>query len=157
QDRYWQDPESLKSIYIVTPKGMRVPLSTIAQWRQTSAPLAVNHQGQSPAATISFNLPPGVALGDASAAVERLATQLRMPSTIHGSFQGTAQAFQESLANEPLLILAALIVVYLVLGILYESLIHPVTILSTLPSAGIGAFLGLRLFNLELSVIAMVG
>src|SRR5207253_547682 len=119
--------------------------------------LAVNHQGQFPAVTVSFNLAPGVALGDAVAAIEAAVRDLGLPAGIHSSFQGTAQAFQASLANEPLLILAALVTVYIVLGVLYESYIHPLTILSTLPSAGVGAILALLLCRNDLSVIALIG
>ena len=125
--------------------------------RPTPAPLTVNHQGQFPSVTISFNLPPGVALGTAVTAVQRAEAEIRLPGTIRGSFQGTAQAFQASLANEPILIAAALLTVYLVLGILYESLIHPITILSTLPSAGVGALIALLICRTELSVIALIG
>src|SRR5207237_712823 len=123
----------------------------------TTAALAVNHQGQFPSVTLSFNLPPGVALGQAVDAIERAARDLGLPAGIHATFQGTAQAFQASLANEPLLILAALVTVYIVLGILYESYIHPLTILSTLPSAGVGAILALLICGTELSIIALIG
>src|SRR5581483_2306395 len=119
--------------------------------------LAVNHQSQFPAVTLSFNLAPGIALGQAVDAIGRAEREIGMPASVHGSFQGTAQAFQSSLANEPILILAALITVYIVLGILYESYIHPITILSTLPSAGVGALLALLFCHVELSVIALIG
>jgi multidrug efflux pump len=121
------------------------------------APLIISHQGQFPAVTISFNLAPGVSLGEAVKAIDAATQQIGLPPSIRGSFQGTAQAFQASLANEPLLILAALVTVYIVLGILYESYIHPLTILSTLPSAGVGAILALFIFRMELSVIALIG
>ena len=134
-----------------------VPLSAFTHYEPTATSLAVNHQGQFPAVTISFNLAPGVALGDAVKAIETATQQMGLPASIRGSFQGTAQAFQASLANEPLLILAALVTVYIVLGILYESYIHPITILSTLPSAGVGAMLALLVFRTELSIIAMIG
>ncbi|PSJ62958.1 efflux RND transporter permease subunit [Pseudaminobacter soli (ex Li et al. 2025)] len=134
-----------------------VPLSSVAKYGPGSTPLAVNHQGLFVAATISFNLAPGVALSDAVAAIDAAKARIGMPSSIHGSFQGTARVFQESLANQPLLILAALIAVYVVLGILYESYAHPLTILSTLPSAGVGALLALSLFNIEFSVMALIG
>jgi multidrug efflux pump len=134
-----------------------VPLSAIASYQPTTAPIAINHQGQFPSVTISFNLARGKALGDAVTAIQQMQRRIGMPSVVHGSFSGTAQAFQASLASEPFLILAALIAVYIVLGILYESYIHPVTILSTLPSAGVGALLALLLFRTDLSVIAMIG
>jgi multidrug efflux pump subunit AcrB len=134
-----------------------VPLSAIASYQPTTAPIAINHQGQFPSVTISFNLAGGKALGDAVTAIQQMQQRIGMPSVVRGSFSGTAQAFQASLASEPFLILAALIAVYIVLGILYESYIHPVTILSTLPSAGVGALLALMLFRTDLSVIAMIG
>jgi multidrug efflux pump len=137
--------------------GRLVPLSAFSHYETTNAPLTINHQGQFPAITFSFNLPPGVALGDAVTAVNRAETEIGLPASIHGSFAGTAQAFQDSLKNEPLLILAALLTVYIVLGMLYESVIHPITILSTLPSAGVGALLALMLTHTELSVIALIG
>jgi multidrug efflux pump subunit AcrB len=134
-----------------------VPLSAIASYQPTTAPIAINHQGQFPSVTISFNLAGGKALGDAVTGIQQMQQRIGMPSVVHGSFSGTAQAFQASLASEPFLILAALIAVYIVLGILYESYIHPVTILSTLPSAGVGALLALILFRTDLSVIAVIG
>ncbi len=137
--------------------GKLVPLSAFTHYETTNAPLTVNHQGQFPAITFSFNLPPGVALGDAVTAVNQAETEIRLPESIHGSFAGTAQAFQDSLKNEPLLILAALLTVYIVLGMLYESTIHPITILSTLPSAGVGALLALLITHTDLSVIALIG
>ena len=157
EPRYWQNPEGLKYIYVRANDGRLVPLSAFARFVSTNAPLAVNHQGQFPAVTISFNLPAGVALGSAVTAINRAQQEMRLPGTMHGSFQGTAQAFQASLANEPILILAALLTVYIVLGVLYESYIHPVTILSTLPSAGVGALLALLVTHTELSVIALIG
>ena len=141
----------------VATAGAVVPLSAIAHYQPSTAPLAVNHQGQFPAVTISFNLKPGVALSDAVQAINQMEQSIGMPSTIHGSFSGTAQAFQSSLASEPFLIVVALLAVYIVLGILYESYIHPVTILSTLPSAGVGAVLALLLTRTELSLIALIG
>jgi multidrug efflux pump len=132
-------------------------LSAFAHFGPTSTSLAVAHQGQFPAVTISFNLAPGAALGDATKLIEQTQLQMRFPATIHGSFQGTAAAFQDSLSSEPLLILAALFAVYIVLGMLYESYVHPITILSTIPSAGTGALLALMLFHMELNVIALVG
>lgn len=155
--QYWQDPTMLNEIYVTSPAGNEVPLSAFAHFTLGSTLLSVNHQSQAPAATLSFNLLPGVALGDGVKRVERAVTQMHLPDTIHGAFQGTAQAFQASLASEPYLILAALLAVYIVLGILYESLIHPLTILSTLPSAGVGALLALLLTGTELSIIALIG
>jgi multidrug efflux pump len=155
--RFWQRPETLQDIYLPSSTGAMVPLSAFARFQRTATSLAVNHQGQFPAATISFNLAPGVSLGEAVKVVESATHQMGLPASIRGSFQGTAQAFQASLANEPLLILAALVAVYIVLGVLYESYIHPITILSTLPSAGVGAVLALLLTRTELSVIAVIG
>ena len=155
--QYAQDPEVLSEIYVRSPSGDQVPLSAFSHYVPTIAPLAVNHQGLFPAITISFNLAPGVALGDAVAVIDEAQASLGAPPTIHTTFAGTAQAYQDSLANEPVLIAAALATVYIVLGILYESLIHPVTILSTLPSAGIGALLALKLRHTDLSIIAMIG
>src|SRR6185295_3048029 len=143
EPRFWQSPEGLKDIYLHAANGGVVPLSAIAHYTPATAPLAVNHQGQLPAVTFSFNLAPGVALSDAVQAINQTEQSIGMPATIHGSFAGTAQAFQTSLASESLLIVAALLAVYIVLGILYESYIHPITILSTLPSAGVGAVLAL--------------
>jgi multidrug efflux pump len=140
-----------------TTGGAMVPLSTIAHYEQQRTSLQVNHQGQYPAVTLSFNLAPNVALGDAVTALEKAQAEMGMPSAIHPTFQGTAQAFQDSLKNEKYLILAALVAVYIVLGILYESLIHPLTILSTLPPAGVGAILALLLTGTELSIIALIG
>ena len=155
--RFWQRPQTLQEIYVRAPNGAGVPLSTFTRYEETSTALAVNHQSQFPSVTLSFNLAPGASLGDAVAAIETVSRQLGLPGSIRGSFQGTAQAFQASLASQPLLILAALLAVYIVLGILYESYIHPLTILSTLPSAGVGAILALLLFHTELSVIALIG
>ena len=140
-----------------TPTPAQVPLSAFAHFGPTNTSLAVAHQGQFPAVTISFNLAPGAALGDATKLIEQAQLEMRFPATIHGSFQGTAAAFQDSLSSEPLLILAALVAVYIVLGMLYESYIHPITILSTLPSAGTGALLALMLFHIDLNVISLVG
>jgi multidrug efflux pump len=141
---------------VSTSKETMIPLSAIATFGPGNTPLAVNHQGQFVASTISFNLPPGRSLSDATAAIDQTMAQLGVPATIHGSFQGTAQAFQQSLNDQPILILAALAAVYIVLGILYESYIHPLTILSTLPSAGVGALLALLLFDTEFSIIALI-
>jgi len=157
EPQFWQSPESLHDIYVVTGDGHSVPLSAVVRDRRSSGSLAVNHQGQFPAVTLSFNLAPGVALSDAVDAIAEAARSAGMPASIHASFAGTAQAYQASLRNEPLLIAAALVSVYLVLGILYESTVHPITILSTLPSAGVGALLALQLFHTELSLIALIG
>ncbi|MGA2475057.1 MAG: multidrug efflux RND transporter permease subunit [Terriglobia bacterium] len=155
--QYWQDPQFLRQIYLTSPAGHQVPLSAIARDTSITAPLSVNHQGLFPSVTISFNLRPGVALGDAVDVINASAAKIGLPATIHTGFAGTAQAYQDSLGSEPLLIAAALVAVYLVLGILYESYVHPVTILSTLPSAGVGALLALLLTRTELSVIAIIG
>jgi multidrug efflux pump len=157
EPRFWQRPETLQDVYVRTPAGMQVPLSAFAHYEQTATALSVNHQGQFPAITMSFNVPPGVALGEAVKAIEAAMREIGLPADIRGSLQGTAQAFQASLATQPLLILAALLAVYIVLGILYESYIHPITILSTLPSAGVGAILALLLFKTELTIIALIG
>jgi multidrug efflux pump len=154
---YQQDPEALKHIYVRASSGDQVPLSAFTSYEPALTPLAVNHQGQFPAITLSFNLAPGVALGDAVTAINRAQQEIGLPPSVLPSFQGTAQAFQSSLASEPLLILAALITVYIVLGVLYESYIHPITILSTLPSAGVGALLALMLLKTDFSVIALIG
>ena len=154
---FWQNPLFLRQLYAYAPNGREVPLSAFASFSSVTAPLAVNHQGLSPSVTISFNLQPGIALGDAANAIMNKAAKIGLPSTIHTGFSGTAQAYQDSLSSEPLLIAAALISVYLVLGILYESYVHPVTILSTLPSAGVGALLALLLTRTELTVIAIIG
>ena len=157
EPKFWQSPLGLNDVYIRTSQGKVVPLSAVAHYQPTTAPLAVNHQGQYPSVTISFNLAPGVALSDASRAITEMEQKMGMPNTIRGMFSGTLQAFQSSLASEPFLILTALMAVYIVLGILYESLIHPITILSTLPSAGVGAVLALMIFKKDLSVIALIG
>ena len=157
EPRFWQNPDGLAQTYVRSSRGEMVPLSAFARYEPSTAPLAVNHQGQFPSVTISFNLAPGVALGTAVDAIKAAEAELRVPAGIRGSFQGTAQAFQSSLANEPILIAAALLAVYIVLGILYESLIHPLTILSTLPSAGVGALLALLVTGNDLSVIALIG
>jgi multidrug efflux pump len=155
--QFWQSPEALKDIYVHPPTGGVVPLSAISHYELTTAPLAVNHQGQFPAVTVSFNLSPGVALSEASSAIQKMEERIGMPDSIHGMFAGTMQAYQESLNTEPLLIITALLAVYIVLGILYESYIHPITILSTIPSAGVGAVLALMIFHLDLSVMALIG
>jgi multidrug efflux pump len=155
--RFWQHPDTLKDIYVTSAGGGQTPLNVFTHYEPKAKSLAVNHQGQFPAITLSFNLAPGVALGSAVSAIGAAAREMGMPSSIRSSFAGTAQAFQDSLVSEPLLILAALITVYIVLGVLYESYIHPITILSTLPSAGVGAVLALMFFHTDLSIIAVIG
>ena len=154
---YWQRPDALNNIHIRSRTGEIVPLTAVTQFRTGTGPIQVNHQGLFPSVTTFFNLAPGVALGDAVKALDATQRKIGFPTNITGRFTGTAQAFQAALANQPLLILAALVAVYIVLGVLYESLIHPFTILSTLPSAGVGALLALLVFGMDLSVIAMVG
>ncbi len=155
--KFWQDPGALANVYVASAGGGMVPLAAFTHFRTATAPLAVNHSGVFPSVTISFNLAPGVALGDAVDLINAAERAAGMPTTITGSFGGTAQAFNASLANEPLLIAAAIAAVYVVLGILYESYIHPITILSTLPSAGVGALLALLLTHTPLTIIALVG
>jgi hydrophobe/amphiphile efflux-1 (HAE1) family protein len=157
QPEFQTAPDQLARLYVPGANGAQVPLSAIARWQPAPASLSVNHQGQFPAVTLSFNLAPGVSLGEAVEAVRRAGQQIGLPGGVHGSFQGTAQAFIDSLASEPLLVLAALLAVYIVLGVLYESLVHPLTILSTLPSAGVGAILALRLFRMDFDIIALIG
>jgi multidrug efflux pump len=154
---FQSNPTTLNNLYVKSSNGNQVPLSMLAHWEQTRAQLSIGHQGQFPSTIVSFNLAPGKALGDAVKAVNDVEQRIGMPASINASFQGTAAAFQTSLANEPLLILAALVTVYIVLGVLYESYIHPITIISTLPSAGVGALLALMLFRVEFSVIALIG
>ncbi len=154
---YSLGPDALKNIYVKSTTGNMVPLSAVTHLETQRIPLSVNHQGQAAAATLSFNLTPGASLSQATTAIEQARIDIGMPSTIKGGFQGSAQAFQASLSSEPLLILLALVTVYIVLGMLYESFIHPLTILSTLPSAGVGAIVALLLFKVDLSVIAMIG
>ncbi|MGB6691446.1 MAG: multidrug efflux RND transporter permease subunit [Terracidiphilus sp.] len=151
------DPTTLANLYVKSANGTQVPLSMVAHWEQTRAQLSIGHQGQFPSTVVSFNLAPGKALGDAVLAVKRVEQRIQMPAAINASFQGTAAAFQSSLVNEPLLILAALVTVYIVLGVLYESYIHPITIISTLPSAGVGALLALLITHQDFSVIALIG
>ena len=155
--QYWQSPATLHDIYVRSGSGSQVPLSAVARFEPTNTLLLVNHQGQFPGVTLSFNLTAGVSLGHAVDAIETAMRDIGLPDGVRGSFQGTAKAFQDSLGNQPILILAALVTVYIVLGILYESYIHPLTILSTLPSAGVGALLALLLFKSELSMIAVIG
>jgi multidrug efflux pump subunit AcrB len=155
--KFQLDPSSLDKIYVKSSSGNQVPLSAIAHFETANTPLSVNHQGQFPCVTISFNTAPGVSLGEATQIITRAARELGMPSGIRGNFAGTAQVFQSSLSTQPLLILTALIAVYIVLGMLYESLIHPLTILSTLPSAGLGALLALIVSGDELSIVSTIG
>ncbi len=155
--QFWQTPEGLNQIYVRGAGGRVVPLGAIAHFEPRTAPLGINHQGQFPSVTVSFNLAPGLALSDATRAINNMQEQIGLPPTVHGLFSGTLQAYQASLATEPFLIAAALLAVYIVLGILYESYIHPLTILSTLPSAGVGAVLALLAFKTDLSVIALIG
>ena len=154
---YWQSPEGLKNIYLNTTGSGIIPLSTVSTARATTTPLTVNHTSTFPSVTVSFNLAPGVSLSDATREVSQMQQQMNMPQTVRGSFAGTAAAYQTSLASEPLLIGTALLAVYIVLGILYESLVHPLTIISTLPSASVGAMLALMLFKIDLSVISIIG
>jgi multidrug efflux pump len=154
--RYAQGPEALKDIHVRSPAGRQVPLSAVARYEFTTTPLSVNHQGQFAASTVSFSLPDGVSLSQATAAINETMARIGMPATIYGGFQGTARGFQATLARQPWLILAAIVAMYLVLGMLYESTIHPITILSTLPSAGVGALLALRAFGIEFGVIALI-
>jgi len=164
---YWQSPEALKQVYINVPAkrlptgeqaaARQIPLSAVASFGPTNTPLSVNHQGQFAATTISFNLKPGISLSEATRLIENAMRDNGVPISIHGSFEGSAKAFQESLRNQPLLILAALLSIYVVLGVLYESYIHPLTILSTLPSAGVGALLALMVCDTEFTIIAMIG
>jgi multidrug efflux pump len=154
--RYAQSPEALKDVYLRTPSGQQVPLSTVARYELTNTPLSISHQGQFAAATISFSLPEGVSLSTAATVINETMARIGMPTSIYGGFQGTARGFQTTLARQPWLILAAIVAMYLVLGILYESFIMPVTILSTLPSAGVGALLALMAFGAEFGVIALI-
>ena len=155
--QFWQRADTLKDIYVAASNGTLVPLSSFAHYGSSTTSLAVAHQGQFPSITFSFNLPAGVSLGDAVKAVNTAMNKIMLPATIHGSFQGSAQVFQTSMSSEPLLIFTALLAVYIVLGVLYESYIHPITILSTLPSAGVGALVALLIFLPELNIIAMIG
>jgi multidrug efflux pump subunit AcrB len=170
-----QNPDALKDIYIrpsgaapvagaptgngatTTTSGEPIPLSTFTHVQSTNAALAVNHQGQFPVVTLSFNLAPGASLGEATRSIQNAEKEIQLPASIHAAFQGTAAAFQNSLSSEPFLILAAVITVYIVLGVLYESYIHPITILSTLPSAGVGAILALQITRNDLTVVALIG
>ncbi|WP_313757990.1 multidrug efflux RND transporter permease subunit MdtC [Atlantibacter hermannii] len=155
--RYTQDISALNQMFVINSDGKPIPLSSFARWQPANAPLSVNHQGLSAASTIAFNLPSGVSLSEASAAIDRTMTALGVPSTVRGSYAGTAQIFQDTMNSQVFLILAAIATVYIVLGILYESYVHPLTILSTLPSAGVGALLALELFGAPFSLIALIG
>ncbi len=155
--QFWQDPQILNEVYVSSPGGGQVPLSALASFGPTTAPLAISHQGLFPAVTLSFNLAPNASLGDAVNEIQQATQQIGLPKSIHTVFAGTAQAYQDSLAGEPVLIATALLTVYLVLGILYESLVHPITILSTIPSAGLGALLALDLTHTDLTIIAIIG
>ncbi|KIU36051.1 multidrug efflux RND transporter permease subunit MdtC [Atlantibacter hermannii] len=155
--RYTQDISALNQMFVINSDGKPIPLSSFARWQPANAPLSVNHQGLSAASTIAFNLPSGLSLSEASAAIDRTMTALGVPSTVRGSYAGTAQIFQDTMNSQVFLILAAIATVYIVLGILYESYVHPLTILSTLPSAGVGALLALELFGAPFSLIALIG
>jgi multidrug efflux pump len=146
-----------QGVAVSTTPEQVIPLATYSAWNDQATPTSVNHQDTQPATTISFNLAPGASLSDATAAMTRAAAAIGMPASVHGSFQGTARVFQQSLADEPILILAALVAIYIVLGILYESYIHPLTVLSTLPSAGTGALIALILFHIEFDIIGLIG
>jgi multidrug efflux pump len=155
--QFQQDPSALNNLYVKSSTGAQVPLSAFSHVEQRNAALAINHQGQFPVVTLSFNMAPGASLGAATKAIDAAEAAIHMPASIHTSFQGTAAAFRNSLSSEPLLILAAIITVYIVLGVLYESYIHPITILSTLPSAGVGALLALLITGNDLGVVSLIG
>ena len=155
--QYWQDPQFLSQIYVRSPSGQQVPMSSFASFAPTIAPLSVAHEGLFPAVTLSFNLKPGVALGDAVNAIDAAAAKVGLPPTIRTAFAGTAQAYEDSLGSEPILIAAALVTVYIILAILYESYVHPITIISSLPAASVGALLALQLTHTDLSIIAIIG
>ncbi len=157
QPQFQTGPQALSQIYVNSPSGEQVPMRALVDTVTKVAPIIVNHQGQFPSVTVSFNLKPGVAIGDAVSAIHQFEQQLGKPASLATSFQGNAQAFISSLSSEPILVAAALVVIYIILGVLYESLVHPITILSTLPSAGIGALLTLMIFHYDLSVIALIG
>jgi len=157
QPQFQNDPTALSRIYLATPTGNRVPLSAVARFTNKVEPLTVNHQGQFPSVTLSFNVAPGHSLGQAVERIQAIQQQLHTPITLQGTFQGTAQEFQRSLVSMPVLVAAAILVVYIVLGVLYESYIHPITILSALPSAGVGALIMLMLLGYDLTVIAIIG
>ena len=156
EQKWWSSPEVLDKVYVQTPRGIEVPVSSFAKWSEGITPLSLPHQGQFPATTVSFNLADGVSLSDAVLAIHKAELDMGLPASITGKFAGTAQAYQDSLSSQPMLILTALLAVYIVLGILYESLVHPLTIISTLPSAGVGALIALVLFRTELTIIALI-
>ncbi len=155
--RFLQSPETLRGFFFVNAGGRQVPLTAFARIARGTTPLSVSHQGGTPASTIGYSLAPGVSLSQANDAIRDAVARLGVPVSVRGSFSGTAGAFQQALAGQPLLILAAIVTIYLVLGMLYEDLVHPITILSTLPSAGVGALLALMLFKTEFSLIALIG
>ncbi len=157
QPKFQNDPGALADIFVTGPSGAQIPLSAVTQVSMKTEPLTINHQGVYPAVTLSFNLAPGVSIGQAVDAIEAAQAALHMPQTVQGAFAGAAQAFQSSLSSMPLLVAAAILVVYIVLGMLYESFIHPITILSALPSAGVGALIMLMLTGTELSLVALIG
>jgi multidrug efflux pump len=157
EQQWWESPDFLNEVYVQSPRGLTVPLSAFAHFDTGITPLAIPHQGQFPSATVSFNLVAGYSLSDAVTAIGKAQVDMGVPANITGHFAGTAQAFQDSLSTQPILILTALLAVYIVLGVLYESLVHPLTIISTLPSAGLGALIALVLFNTELTIIALIG
>jgi multidrug efflux pump len=155
--QYWQSPEGLKDIYLRTSTGRNIPLLTVATGQANTTPLSINHTGLFPSVTVSFNLAPGVSLSDATSNIAQMQKRLGTPATLQGFYAGTLQAYQQSLSTEPMLIATALLAVYIVLGILYESLVHPLTIISTLPSASVGAILALMLFKQDLNIISIIG
>ena len=155
--QYWQTPEGLKDIYLQTSGGMNIPLLTVAKGHANTTPLAVNHTGVFPSVTVSFNLAANVSMSQATDSIGQMQKRLGTPSTMSGFFAGTLLAYQQSLSTEPVLILTALLAVYIVLGVLYESLVHPLTIISTLPSASVGAMLALMLFKEDLNIISIIG
>ena len=154
---FQEEADSLDKLYVRSNTGQQVPLSTIARYEATNTSLSINHQGQFPSVTLTFNLAPDVSLGQATILIDQASRELGLPGSIHGSFQGTAKVFRATFSTLPWLILAALLAVYIVLGVLYESLVHPITILSTLPSAGLGALLALWAFDMELSLVSFIG
>ncbi|HWY46355.1 MAG TPA: efflux RND transporter permease subunit [Bryobacteraceae bacterium] len=157
EQQWWENPAFLEKIYVQTPRGLSIPLSTFAHFTEGTTPLSLAHQGQFPSTTFSFNLPDGVSLSDATDAIHKAELDIGLPTSITGKFAGTAQQFQNSLSNQPILIGTALLAVYIILGVLYESLLHPLTIISTLPSAGVGALIALVLFRTELTIVALIG
>ena len=154
---FWQSPDSLNHMHVSVPGGAQVPFSQFSRYTQADTALGVNHQSQFVSSTISFNLPEGVSLSEATLAIEQAMARIGVPNTVRGGFQGTARAYRAAVASQPVLIFAALLTLYIVLGVLYESLVHPLTILSTLPSAGVGALVALMLFRTEFSVVALIG